>query len=624
MKKSQHSVFRHLPVIAWSLLAIALSVGAGQSVLALESFYASHFAPGVFIGREDVSNRTLDDVRAVLSDFQASLQENGITATYQSRKAVLYPSAVLFDSDIPFDAAQPLADIDIEKTLASAFAVGHRENPFSSSVERIRGFFKKTVVTPTIIVDADALKTAFEKEFSSSLAAAVDPKFTYDPPQGSIVVVPGIQGVSFSADRIGNDVSLALTRLEIPSLSLTLETDMPNRSEETLRTLLPHADELLRRSPNAFSSDAQSFALDPAVKTAWLLPSSDGTSVVFDEAAVRAYLARTVEPLIRVTPESPHFTLENGRVRALTGPVTGKSLDTDAAVFAFVHATTTDPVQLVIRDVALPLSDTLSDIQIKEMVAQAETDFKGSPSNRKKNIALGMSRINGLLVMPDEEFSLIKALGPIEVSNGFLPELVIKGAKTIPEAGGGLCQVSTTLFRAVAKAGLPILERRNHSYRVSYYEPPVGFDATVYFPKPDFRFKNDTANPILVFASVHGTKARVSLWGTKDGRTVEIDAPTVSNIKKPGAIKMIETADLPPGKKKCTERAHNGADAIFDRRVTLANGELKTDTFKSHYVVWPAVCLVGKNPDVASAIESSSTPQTVSEQASTSTATASE
>jgi vancomycin resistance protein YoaR len=183
-------------------------------------------------------------------------------------------------------------------------------------------------------------------------------------------------------------------------------------------------------------------------------------------------------------------------------------------------------------------------------------------------------------------------LGPVDGEHGYLPELVIKGNKTTPEFGGGLCQIGTTVFRSALATGLPIVERTNHSYRVSYYEP-AGTDATIYDPRPDFKFLNDTGHHILIQANLGKNDIAFEFWGTLDGRKVEQTKPVIYNIKPPPEAKLIETLDLPVGTKKCTEKAHAGADAAFTYTVTYSTGEVKTQNFVSHYRPWGEVCLIG-------------------------------
>ena len=245
-----------------------------------------------------------------------------------------------------------------------------------------------------------------------------------------------------------------------------------------------------------------------------------------------------------------------------------------------------------------------NDLGIFELIGTGHSNFAGSPANRRHNIRTGASKLHGLVIKPGEEFSLVGALGAVDGSTGYLQELVIKDNKTIPEYGGGLCQIATTMFRAALSTGLPITERRNHSYRVSYYEP-AGTDATIYTPRPDLKFKNDTGNNILIQARFEGANdIYFDMWGKSDGRTATTTYPVIYNIVKPGPTQIIETTDLKPGEKKCTEKAHSGADAYFDYTVVYNQGkenENKVETrFSSKYVPWREVCLVGVEPKTAS------------------------
>ena len=233
---------------------------------------------------------------------------------------------------------------------------------------------------------------------------------------------------------------------------------------------------------------------------------------------------------------------------------------------------------------------------IKEQIGVGITNFSGSPKNRRLNIANGAKLLNGLLIKPQEELSLINALKPFDATNGFLQELVIKGDRTIPEFGGGLCQIATTIFRTTLNAGLPITERRNHSYRVSYYEPPAGIDATIYEPAPDYKFVNDTPGHILLIAEVDKDDLIIKFFGTLDGRKSEIspEKPKIYNITSPGEPRFIDTDTLLPGEKRLVEKPHNGADTSFDYIVTYADSTIKKTTFASHYVAWKETWLVGK------------------------------
>jgi len=172
---------------------------------------------------------------------------------------------------------------------------------------------------------------------------------------------------------------------------------------------------------------------------------------------------------------------------------------------------------------------------------------------------------------------------------------IIKEGRTVLGTGGGVCQVSTTVFRAAFNSGLEILERSAHAYRVHYYEPPLGFDATVFDPSPDLVFKNDTASYILIWSSVDvpSTTLTFEFYGTADGRTTKMLGPFVSNETPPPAPLYQEDPSLPKGTTQQIDWPAWGADATLKREVHR-NGEIiHHDTFTSHYKPWQAVYLVG-------------------------------
>jgi vancomycin resistance protein YoaR len=289
--------------------------------------------------------------------------------------------------------------------------------------------------------------------------------------------------------------------------------------------------------------------------------------------------------------------MQNGKVTSWQTGVNGRQVDLMATTDKIIKNFLDGQKETTIIVAAL-LSENFPNntFNIKEIIGTGQSHFAGSPVNRRHNIRVGADALNGLLIKPGEEFSLVKALGNIEASTGYLPELVIKGNKTIPEYGGGLCQIGTTIFRSALASGLPITARQSHSYRVVYYEP-AGMDAAVYIPWPDVRFVNDTGNYVLIQARIIKDDIYFDFWGVKDGRTTTTTVPVVYNIVKPGPTKIIASTDLKPGQKKCTESSHNGADAYFDYTVVYPDGATttpaQTNRFKSHYVPWQAVCLVG-------------------------------
>lgn len=204
--------------------------------------------------------------------------------------------------------------------------------------------------------------------------------------------------------------------------------------------------------------------------------------------------------------------------------------------------------------------ESLKEMGIKEKLARGESNFSGSPANRIHNIHTAVKKFDGIILKPQEEFSFVNLLGKVDSSTGYKEELVIKDNKTIPEFGGGICQVSTTLFRTALKAGMKITERKNHAYPVAYYSPQ-GTDATIYIPKPDLKFINDTPAHVLIQASFEGTKLFFDFFGTADGRQTTLEGPTVTEKTDDGKMKVV----------------------LYQIIKNEKGEEIRKDTFKSFY-----------------------------------------
>lgn len=256
-------------------------------------------------------------------------------------------------------------------------------------------------------------------------------------------------------------------------------------------------------------------------------PGSRVVAFYLDESGVARDAVLAVSKSVNTSPQDAILEIKEGRAIQFQPHVVGKLLDKPAAIRStvkslFQHKSSAD-LPIIKASPDKMLSDTNS-LGIKELVAFGESDFSGSTASRINNIRVGSEKFNGVILAPEEEFSFNHFLGPVTAEAGFKPELVIKSNGTIPELGGGLCQVSTTAFRAALYGGLKIAARKNHSYAVKYYAPQ-GTDATIYPGVVDFKFVNDTRKNLLVWTRMEDNKLYFEFYGTKDNRTVEIDGP---------------------------------------------------------------------------------------------------
>jgi vancomycin resistance protein YoaR len=336
-------------------------------------------------------------------------------------------------------------------------------------------------------------------------------------------------------------------------------------------------------------------------KTLSYLSPSSSTDIDFN--AIRSYLSTVVAPEINRDPQGVTISQdEAGKIQFEGFAFNGQTLDYEQT-YHLIHKAIQDRIE----DIRLPLkiipaevkvlSDDLRQKGITGLIATGETNFKNSPTNRRKNIKVGLASFNGQLIPPSEETGAGKILGRVDGSTGYFKELVIRGDQTIPEYGGGLCQVSTTVYRSVLLAGLPILERTNHSYAVSYYDPQ-GLDATIYPPNPDMRFKNDTLNHILLQTTTVGDKAFSNVYGTPVDRQVDLIGPYYYDYTGTPPPRTEYSTKLAPGEKQLLGAAHGGFKADWYRRITYADPTKPEviERIHSNYEARPLYTVIGIDP----------------------------
>lgn len=247
-------------------------------------------------------------------------------------------------------------------------------------------------------------------------------------------------------------------------------------------------------------------------------------------------------------PENATLQVEDGKVFVFALGKNGIKLDKEKSLCLisdyFKNNSSAGKIELAYDEIKPEITtDSIDNLGIKSLIGEGSSNFAGSPKNRIHNIYVGAQKFNGVLIKPGEEFSFIKTLGTVDESTGYLPELVIKTDQTVPEFGGGMCQVSTTTFRAAIYAGLKITARTPHAYPVRYYNPQ-GMDATVYIPRPDLRFINNTPGYILIQTRIEGTRLIFNFFGADDGRKINLIGPKITESNPDGSMKATFTQEV--------------------------------------------------------------------------------
>ena len=326
----------------------------------------------------------------------------------------------------------------------------------------------------------------------------------------------------------------------------------------------------------------------------------------WDEDALDDFI-NSLAAKIDIPVQDALFKFDNGRVTAFRPSRRGKQVNKDLLKQQFKESLTiidgqenakvTLPVPISIIEPTFTTAGVNS-FGIKDLIGRGYSEFTRSIPGRIHNVTLAAAKINGILIKPGDMFSFNDAVGDISALTGFQPAYIIKEGKTVLGDGGGVCQVSTTLFRAALAAGLPIVERRAHAYRVAYYEQAgfkAGLDATVFAPSVDLKIKNDTSGYILIQTKTDtkNLSLTIELYGTGDGRSAQISDHRVWAETRPPPPLYQDDPTLSVGAIKQVDFAAWGAKANFHYRVTRGGEVLQDTEFFSNFRPWQAVYLRG-------------------------------
>src|SRR5260221_4925265 len=369
--------------------------------------------------------------------------------------------------------------------------------------------------------------------------------------------------------------------LQTSSLNITFDKD------KTIKKAL-----LLGRSGNIISDLDQLFKL-----------SRNKTNFEIELNINTDYLDNFIDGVakdINIAPENAKFEIVNNKVQTFQEDSNGLEVDKNKLKIEIVNAINSGTIKLDIPTQTIIPSIKTSDVNslgIKELIGTGTSHFAGAIGSRIYNINLAASRINNTLIAPDEIFSFDNTVGDISALNGYQQAYVIDNGKTVLGDGGGVCQVSTTMFRAAMNSGLPIVERHAHAYRVHYYEEDAdpGLDATIYSPTVDFKFKNDTANYILIQTQIDLTNLVLTfnMYGTKDGRSANITKPVLWGYAPAPVPLYTDDPTLPLGVVKQIDFAASGIKSQFEYSVTKDGQVINHQIFYSDFQPWQAKFLRG-------------------------------
>jgi vancomycin resistance protein YoaR len=333
------------------------------------------------------------------------------------------------------------------------------------------------------------------------------------------------------------------------------------------------------------------------------VPSAEGDriAVTLDQDMI----ARRIRQIADETEKPgtrPRVAWNNGDLKIIKPGKPGLRLDEararDMVIAAAMGRDRTLDLPMVPTDPPVTEAN-LHQLGIRELVSIGKSDFTGSAAYRVHNIGVGMQLLNGLLIAPGEEFSFNKNIGQINAANGFVEGAAIIQNRTQQEFGGGICQDSTTMFRAAFWAGLPITERWGHSFYISWYDKYAlgprgngpGLDATIFTGGPDLKFVNDTGAWLLIqaWSNPKTGVAQIELYGTKPNRTVDLTHKVYDHTPAPTEPVFVADPKVPRGTIKHTDKARGGMTIDVYRLVVENGAPRPPELFRTRFRPWPNI-----------------------------------
>lgn len=328
------------------------------------------------------------------------------------------------------------------------------------------------------------------------------------------------------------------------------------------------------------------------------------THLVYDNTAVKEYI-QNVESGYNRPAKNALFEFEDGRVKSFKPDEKGMKINSEEFRENIKKSVEQLNDKWENKKVILTSSEikpevTLAEANnfgIEELIGEGKSDYSKSIPNRIHNITLAAKRFHGVMIPKDSVFSFNSIIGDISAATGYMPAYVIIGGKTVLGDGGGVCQVSTTMFRAALNTGLPIVSRTAHAYRVGYYEndSKPGYDAAIYTPNVDFKFKNDTQGSILIQTEIdeENNLLYFRFYGKKDNRIAEISPVTIWDVTAPPDDVRQDDPTMKKGEVKQVDFQAWGSKVKFSYKVKREDEILFEEEFTSVYRPWAAVYLVG-------------------------------
>lgn len=579
--------------------AVILVAGIFLFVITTRAFNVQQALPGVSVHGVPLGGMNAQEIAAEVNTIFTYPQQGSIVLTDGDRAWMVAPEQLGVTIDAPAMAER-------------AIAVG-REGRFIERVEaQLEAWYRGHPVAPLVRFDQ-----VVGAHFLGSIAAEID--------RPTIEAALRVEGTEVTATdgQVGRRVNVDATLAEMEGPAAAMhDAVIPLVIEETAPAVLDPSETVARArqllsQPLVFSAeDFEGLELKPNRLGELIRFEIDEEAGAHRISLDRQALLQMLEPVapeLERSPENARFIFNDDtrQLDLLEPAVIGRTMDMEASIDAIQNgvdqAQHDIPLAFDFEDPQVKSDATAEQLEISEAVSVVSTYFYGSSAGRIQNIETASSAFHGLLVPPGATLSMAEVLGDISLDNGYAEALIIYGDRTIKGVGGGVCQVSTTLFRAAFFGGYELVKRHPHAYRVGYYEqgpgsPGPGLDATVFVPLVDFKFRNDTNSWLLLETYIYGNQLLWKFYSTSDGRSVEWSRRISDEVEAPKPLYK-ENPDLDKGEIEQIDYEADGMDVVVYRTVTRGGEVLHQDTIKTHYLPWRAIYEFGPGTDLPDDVE---------------------
>jgi vancomycin resistance protein YoaR len=602
---------KSLPALEQILISIfaACIIGTGLLIafgLGVQVWLAEKITPGVSVSGIDIGGLTPQEASLLISE----------NLTYPTEGKILLRDG---DQTWLLSPAQLGMYIDPETTVSQAFEIGREGNLIARLSKQWDTWQYGQTISPSFVFDERVAYMQIQQIAKTIEKPVVEAELSLNGTE--VTVKSGQIGRVVKINETIEKISVILPNLQDGVVDLVIEEIPPyilDVEEQAAVAKKILSQPLVLTAENAEGSPWQfdTNTLAENLRIERIINEEESYyQVSINSDFLRTFLT-DISADLQLNPKDARYMFndDTGELEVIESAVIGRELNIDESIKLIQDTIVTEnkheiPLVFDIKKPFLTNEIKGADVGVTELIHEEVSYFYGSNADRVQNIQVAASKFHGVMVPPGATFSMAEALGDISLENGYAEALIIAGGQTIQGVGGGVCQVSTTLFRAAFFAGFPIVERYPHAYRVSYYEKVVGnridqnlagLDATVFVPIVDFKFTNDTDYWLLMETYVNPSYSSIvwKFYSTSDGREVDWSTTGVTNVVEAPEPKYIENPELDKGEIKQVDWAADGADVTVTRTVTRNGEVINSDTFFTRYRPWQAVYEYGPGTEL--------------------------